>query len=69
MAAATRAALVKAGSGYDVRFIMGGPAAVRADLAAESIVGYTEGGDMGAWVIGSECAKSVPATHRTRRAA
>lgn len=61
--------LVKAGSGWDVRFIMGGPVAVRADLAAESIVGFTAGGDMGLWVLGSECAKRVPATHRVRRAA
>lgn len=56
--------LVKAGKGFDVHFIFGGRDAVRNDLEAEAVAGYTEGGDMGIWKIGPECGKAVPAAYR-----
>ena len=59
--------MVKADRGYDVRFIFGGPEAVRKDLEPEQVDGYTAGGDMGTWAVGPECGKAVPAAYRTAR--
>jgi hypothetical protein len=52
---------VKPGSGFVVTVIDGGARFAPTDTPADE----NDSGFMGAWVIGPECGKSIPVTHKT----
>jgi hypothetical protein len=59
---------VKENSGFNVWVVLGGSSLLHVDEWDNQSQKQNDAGDMGCWLVGPECGKSIPADYKTANA-